>query len=270
MSALGSCYLSPGPFGRLPVVDNLEEIAALLRNARFAVALTGAGVSTASGIPDYRTPGTGLWENVDPMEVAHIDSFLRDASRFWSFYKYRMGDLDSARPNASHYALAQLEEAGFIKGLITQNIDRLHRRAGSKNLAEVHGSIEQGECLRCGRTYPHEAMVEATSEGRVPYCECGYALKPAVVFFGETLPEEAYARAGEWARRADVLLVAGSSLQVYPVAGLPQVTLSAGGKLVILTASSTPYDLQATVVERGPLEEVLPRLARLLLDDAAS
>jgi NAD-dependent deacetylase len=246
-------------------MDAVQEIAELLRNARFAVALTGAGVSTASGIPDYRTPGTGLWENVDPTEVAHVDSFLKDPARFWSFYKHRMGDLDSAAPNPAHFALAQLEEAGYLKALITQNIDRLHRRAGSKNLAEVHGSIDRGECLSCGRTYPHETMLEATSVGEVPYCECGYALKPAVVFFGEGLPDEDYGRAQDWAERADVMLAVGSTLQVWPVAGLPRMTLRAGGKLVILTGSETPYDSEATVVEHGRLEEVLPRLAALLL-----
>jgi NAD-dependent deacetylase len=245
-------------------MDALEQTARLLRNARFAVALTGAGVSTASGIPDYRTPGTGLWENVDPREVAHIDSFLRDPQRFWSYYRQRLADLDTAQPNAAHYALAQLEDAGCIKGLITQNIDRLHRRAGSKNLAEVHGSIDRGECLRCGRTYPHDFMVEATSTGRVPYCECGNALKPAVVFFGEGLPDEVFSQAEQWAEQADVLLVAGSSLQVWPVAGLPRLTLRKGGKLVIFTASETPYDREAAVIERGPLEEVLPRLVGLL------
>ena len=246
-------------------MDAIEEIAELLRNARFAVALTGAGVSTASGIPDYRTPRAGLWENVDPMKVAHVDAFLRDPAQFWSFYKHRMGDLDSAEPNPAHYALAQLEEAGYLKGLITQNIDRLHRRAGTKNLAEVHGSIDRGECLRCGRTYPHETMLEATSVGEVPYCECGYALKPAVVFFGEGLPDDEYGRAQDWAERADVMLAVGSTLQVWPVAGLPQMTLRAGGRLVILTGSETPYDSEATVVERGRLEDVLPRLAGLLL-----
>jgi NAD-dependent deacetylase len=245
-------------------MDALEQMAGLLRNARFAVALTGAGVSTASGIPDYRTPGTGLWANVDPMEVAHIDSFLRDPQRFWSFYKQRMGDLDSAEPNAAHYALAQLEAAGYIKGLITQNIDRLHRRAGSKSIAEVHGSIDRGECLQCGRTYPHDFMVEATSAGGIPYCECGYPLKPAVVYFGEGLPQEVYSQAQDWAGRADVLLVAGSSLQVWPVAGLPRLTLQNGGRLVILTASETPYDGEAVVIERGLLEEVLPRLVALM------
>jgi NAD-dependent deacetylase len=158
-----------------------------------------------------------------------------------------------------------LEEAGYLKALITQNIDRLHRRAGSKNLAEVHGSIDRGECLSCGRTYPHETMLEATSVGEVPYCECGYALKPAVVFFGEGLPDEDYGRAQDWAERADVMLAVGSTLQVWPVAGLPRMTLRAGGKLVILTGSETPYDSEATVVEHGRLEEVLPRLAALLL-----
>lgn len=246
-------------------MDAIEHIADLLREASFAVALTGAGSSTGSGIPDFRSPTTGLWTKVDPMKAASIDAFLEDPVEFWAFYRHRLGSLDSASPNPAHHALARLEKAGFIKALVTQNIDRLHRRAGSKNIAEVHGSIETGVCLSCGRKYPHSYMVEALAEPEgVPRCVCGRVIKPGVIFFGESLPEEEYGLAVTWSQRADLMVVAGSSLVVWPVAGLPGVTLRSGGKLVIMTASETPYDDQATVRDGGRIEETLPRLADLL------
>jgi len=246
-------------------VDTLDHIAELLRKASYVVALTGAGISTASGIPDFRSPDTGLWTKVDPMKAASIDAFLEDPIQFWSFYRHRLGSLDSAEPNAAHYALAKMEQSGHLKALVTQNIDRLHRRAGSTTIAEVHGSIETGVCLSCGRRYPHSHMVEALADPEgVPYCECGRVLKPGVIFFGEALPQDEYALAVSWAQRADVMLVAGSSLAVWPVAGLPDITMRSGGKLVILTASETPFDSRAAIRDQRPLEEILPRLAALL------
>lgn len=246
-------------------MDPIQQIAELLKASSFTVALTGAGISTASGIPDFRSPNTGLWTKVDPMKAASIEAFLEDPVQFWSFYRHRLGDLDSAQPNPAHFALARLEEAGFVKALVTQNIDRLHRRAGSKNIAEVHGSIDSGVCLSCGKRYPHSHMAEAVAlPDGVPLCTCGHIIKPGVIFFGEALPEEAYGLAVSWAQRADLMLVAGSSLVVWPVAGLPEITVRSGGKLVILTASETPYDSQATVLDASPLEESLPRLAELL------
>lgn len=246
-------------------MDTLEQVADLLKRASFAVALTGAGISTASGIPDFRSPGTGLWTQVDPMKAASIDAFLEDPVEFWSFYRHRLGALDSAEPNPAHFALARLEQAGYLKGLVTQNIDRLHRRAGSRHIAEVHGSVDWAVCLSCGRRYPHARMVEALREpDGVPRCDCGRILKPGVVFFGEALPDDEYRLAAGWAQRADLMLVAGSSLVVWPVAGLPDITVRSGGKLAILTASETPYDRQAVVKDSRPLEEVLPRLADML------
>ncbi len=246
-------------------MDALEQTADLLRHASFPVCLTGAGMSTASGIPDFRSPDTGLWTKVDPMKAASIDAFLDDPVEFWSFYRHRLGALDTAEPNPAHYALAKLEKAGYLKALITQNIDRLHRRAGSNAIAEVHGSIDTAVCLTCGRTYPHDRMVEALVEPNgLPRCDCGRILKPGVIFFGEALPDDQYALAVSWAQRADVMLVAGSSLVVWPVAGLPDITLRSGGKLIILTASETPYDQRATILDARPLEEILPRLADML------
>jgi NAD-dependent protein deacetylase/lipoamidase len=224
-------------------------LAELIRSAGSVVALTGAGISVPSGIPDFRSPGTGLWENVDPMEVAHIDVFRRDPQRFWHFYGDRFTALRDKRPNGAHAALAELERRGVLAAVVTQNIDGLHAAAGTETLIEVHGSIAHSSCLACGRRYELEdvrARLAADPE-RVPRCECGRALKPDVVLFGEYLPEAALARASELAASADVLLCVGSSLEVYPVAQLPQITLASGGAVAIVTKGSTPYDEDAAV-----------------------
>jgi len=242
------------------------RLAALLRPARSVVALTGAGISVPSGIPDFRSPGTGLWANVDPMEVAHIAVFRRDPARFWAFYGQRFTTLRDKRPNAAHAALAELERRGIVEAVVTQNIDGLHRAAGTRDLIEVHGSIATSSCLACGARYglaDARARLEA-DPGGVPRCDCGEPLKPDVVLFGEYLPEAALARAAELASRADVLLCVGSSLEVHPVAGLPELTLTGGGALAIVTKGPTPYDGAAEVKLDGDvvaeLEAVLAAL----------
>jgi NAD-dependent deacetylase len=213
------------------------------------VALTGAGVSVPSGIPDFRSPGTGLWENVNPMEVAHIEVFRRDPQRFWHFYGDRFTSLRDKRPNGAHAALAELERRGALEAVVTQNIDGLHAAAGTRELIEVHGSIAHSSCLECLAQYELEdvrARLAADPDG-VPRCNCGHALKPDVVLFGEFLPEAAMDRATELAERADLLLCVGSSLEVYPVAGLPSITLRAGGAVAIVTAGATQFDDRAAV-----------------------
>jgi len=222
------------------------------------VVLTGAGVSVPSGIPDFRSPG-GLWEKVDPMEVAHIDAWRRDPERFWGFYTERFASLRDKRPNPAHEAIAALELRGLIRGVITQNVDRLHRLAGTHRLVEVHGSIEHSVCLQCGGKVPLERvvrMIEA-SEG-APLCEaCLVPLKPNVVLFGELLPEQAMAEAQARATEADLMLCVGSSLEVYPVAGLPAVTLGAGGRVALVTQGPTPYDSDAVVKLDGDVVDEL-------------
>jgi NAD-dependent deacetylase len=237
-------------------------LADLIRDAESTVALTGAGISVPSGIPDFRSPGTGLWANVDPMEVAHIDAFNRDPARFWSFYGERFQTLEHKRPNRAHQALAALERAGLLDAVITQNIDRLHRRAGSDEVIEVHGSIASCSCLDCGAKYEIGEVRErqAMAARGVPRCDCGEPLKPDVVLFGELLPVAALARAEQLAASADVLLCIGSSLEVYPVAGLPEVTLSAGGKVAIVTKGPTPFDAVAAVRVYGDVVEELQAL----------
>jgi NAD-dependent protein deacetylase/lipoamidase len=222
------------------------RLAELLEAASSAVALTGAGVSVPSGIPDFRTPETGLWANVDPMEVAHIDVFHRDPERFWSYYRPRFQALGDKEPNGAHAALAELERRGLIEAVITQNIDRLHRGAGSENVIEVHGSIETSSCLDCGANFDLGQVEELFDERGVAVCSaCGEAVKPDVILFGELLPLEAIERATELAEGADLMLCVGSSLAVHPVAGLPQLTLERGGRLAIVTKGETPYDAEA-------------------------
>jgi NAD-dependent deacetylase len=247
-------------------VTGPERVAELIRTSGPVVALTGAGISVPSGIPDFRTPMTGLWENVDPMEVAHISVWRRDPARFWSFYGQRFAALDGKEPNGAHRALVELERRGLLNGVITQNIDGLHARAGTADPVEVHGSIRTASCLRCGATYPLEETRRRLSEEAdgVPLCDCGAPLKPDVVLFGEFLSAAAINRATALAATAGLMLAIGSSLEVHPVAALPADTLAVGGKLALVTMGETPYDDDATVKLSGDvvteLEAVLAAL----------
>ena len=200
---------------------SVAALAALIRERQPCVVLTGAGVSTESGIPDFRS-ATGIWADVDPFEVASIQAFRRDPARVWSFYRERIDLLRAAEPNATHLALAELERRGFVRAVVTQNIDTLHTRAGSSDVVEVHGSIRSAECLSCLGVEPVEPVLEQLEESTVPACpRCGETLKPSVVLFGEVLPAGAMERATQLAREAQLVLVVGSSLEVWPVAGLP-------------------------------------------------
>jgi NAD-dependent deacetylase len=243
----------------------VERLAELLGQSLRAVALTGAGVSVPSGIPDFRTPETGLWEKVDPMEVAHISVFERDPERFWSYYRPRFQALGDKQPNRAHEALAELERRGLIEGVITQNIDRLHRAAGSENVIEVHGSIETSSCLDCEASFELDEVDDLFDARGVAICShCGAAVKPDVVLFGELLPEEAMARATELAEGAELMLCVGSSLAVHPVAGLPQLTLANAGALAIVTKGETPYDRDAELKLGGEVDEELTALVAAL------
>ena len=225
------------------------------------VVLTGAGISTESGIPDFRS-ATGIWAQYDPMEVAHIDAFRRDPERVWEFYGRRLAVLGEAEPNDGHHALAELEDRGWVRAVITQNIDGLHERAGSRAVVEVHGSIRTSTCLGCGAVVPMEDVVPLLP---VPSCPaCGDVLKPGVVMFGELLPAAQIAQAEQLAREAGLLLVVGSSLEVYPVAGLPLETLAHGGRLAIVNRDGSPFDGRASVVVDAGAGEVLRALAERL------
>ncbi len=234
------------------------QLAELIGEAECVVALTGAGVSVPSGIPDFRTPETGRWAEVDPMEVAHIDVFERDPARFWSYYRPRFHSLGDKRPNAAHEALAELERRGLIEGVVTQNIDRLHRAAGSQNVVEVHGTIETSACRGCAASYRLEEVDSLFNAEGVAECEsCGGAVKPDVVLFGEMLPEAAMREAQALAARADLMVCVGTSLVVHPVAALPGVTTACGGRLAIVTKGPTPYDGDAVLKLEGEVDEEL-------------
>jgi NAD-dependent protein deacetylase/lipoamidase len=239
--------------------NQVATLAELIRGAGSVVALTGAGISVPSGIPDFRSPGTGMWANVDPMEVAHISVFRRDPKRFWEFYGQRFQTLEDKRPNRAHVALATLELAGLLDAVITQNIDLLHARAGSKVLVEVHGTIAHSSCLSCRARYDIADVRsrQAADEQGVPRCECGQPLKPDVVLFGEYLPADAFARAEQYAAHADLLLCVGTSLEVHPVAELPALTLAAGGQVAILTQGPTPFDSRAALKLTGDVVDEL-------------
>jgi NAD-dependent deacetylase len=236
-------------------------VAELIGANQPCVALTGAGISTESGVPDFRS-ASGVWAEYDPYEVASIDGFRDDPVRAWEFYGRRLGVLADVQPNAGHLALAALERAGLLEAVITQNVDGLHQRAGSRDVVEVHGSIATASCVSCGRAQAREEVVELLP---LPTCaDCGSVLKPDVVMFGELLPAVAVERATALAREAACMLVVGSSLEVWPVAGLPAETLGHGGRLAIVNREPTPYDAQADVVVHAGAGEVLTTAAAVL------
>jgi len=243
---------------------SLQELVGLVQERQPCVVLTGAGISTESGIPDFRSP-TGIWAQYDPMEYASIDAFLADPVKVWDFYAKRLRALGEAEPNDGHRALAELEERGWVRAVITQNIDLLHERAGSQALVEVHGSIRTSSCLNCGERVPLADVVRLLEEAPAPPCpRCGRILKPDVVMFGEYLPPDAIAYAAQLAADARLLLVVGSSLEVHPVAGLPFETLAAGGSLAIVNRGPTPLDTRATVTVDAGAGETLRALAEAL------
>jgi NAD-dependent deacetylase len=240
---------------------SVERLAGLMRERQPCVVLTGAGISTESGIPDLRS-AEGIWAQYDPYEVGHIDALRRDPARVWEFYSRRLGVLAQAEPNRGHRALAELAKRGWIRAVVTQNVDGLHARAGSQDVVEVHGSLREAECVHCGLRVP---MAHALEQLPLPACpECGEVLKPGVVMFGELLPAEAMERARRLAAEAGLLLVVGSSLEVHPVASLPCDTLAAGGALAIVNRGGTPWDSRADLVVDAGAGETLGALAAAL------
>jgi NAD-dependent deacetylase len=238
--------------------------AALLRAARSGLALTGAGVSAESGIPTFRGEG-GLWTQYDPAKVASIEYFMADPSAYWKAAKERGRAAQAARPNAGHRALVALEGSGRLVAVVTQNTDGLHQDSGSRNVIELHGSGRTVQCLDCGNREARSEVLSRLEVEMPPRCRaCGGGfLKPTVVLFGEPLPQAAIQQAFALARAADVMLVVGSSLVVYPAADIPLVALRHGAQLIMVNAEPTPFDELATVIVRGKSGEVLPRIAEL-------
>lgn len=246
--------------------ESIQKAADLLRAAKHAVALTGAGHSTASGIPDFRSPESGLWEKYDPMVVASIQSFRANPRLFYDWIRPLARQTAEAKPNPAHYALARLEAQGILKAVITQNIDDLHTQAGSRRVLELHGNLRTATCIRCGKKVASEPIVRRfLEEDWLPTCECGGAIKPDVVLFGEMLPVDVFMAADAEARACDVMLVAGSSLEVYPAADLPFVARQHGARLIIVNLQPTPADGVAEVVIYDNVAVALPRIADLCI-----
>jgi NAD-dependent deacetylase len=244
---------------------SVERAAELLSGARSGVAFTGAGVSAESGIPTFRG-ADGLWSKYDPVKVASIDTFLQDPGAYWKVSRERGPAVLAARPNPGHHALAALERGARLIAVVTQNTDGLHQDAGSHRVIELHGSGRTVQCLDCGAREPR-ANVQARLDVQMPpRCKAcgGIFLKPMVVLFGEAMPVPAVEEAFALARVADVMLVVGSSLVVYPAAQIPLAAAESGAALVVVNAEPTPLDGMAAVVIRGRSGEVLPELATLL------
>ncbi|MFX1346239.1 MAG: NAD-dependent deacetylase [Promethearchaeota archaeon] len=250
-------------------MDNLEEktkrFAELILHSKKIVALTGAGMSTESGIADFRSPGTGLWEKVDPYEYASIDSYINHPTRNLEFMIETGKAIFSARPNKGHKALTKLQKLGKLKGVLTQNIDRLHHKAKTNNIVEFHGNVMESKCLSCGKVFPITSMVNQVLQGKRPSCEaCNGMLKPNTIFFGEPLESDVLGAADQMIADCDLLIVLGSSLVVYPVAWYPQKALSLGARLAIINIQETDMDSNAEVVIHEKIGDIFPKIVSIV------
>jgi NAD-dependent deacetylase len=241
--------------------EQFAQAAELMAQARRVVALTGAGYSRPSGIPDFRSPD-GLWAKHDPTEVASLRSFRRDPDRFYAWLRDLLEPILRAQPNPAHLALAELEAAGRLRAVVTQNIDGLHQRAGSQRVFELHGHLRSATCLNCARQVPIEPLLPSIRRSRAPRCTCGGAFKPDVVLFDEALPTGIFWLAHQALEECDLLLVAGTALEVAPVCDLPLLATRRGVRVVIVNFEPTYLDAQAAVVIRADVATAVPALVR--------
>lgn len=246
--------------------EKIKKLAELILNSNNIVALTGAGMSTESGIADFRSPGTGLWEKVDPYEFASIHSYVANTAKNLEFMLETGKNIFKARPNKGHKALTKLQKLGKLEGVLTQNIDRLHHKARTKNIVEFHGNAYEAKCMTCGQVYEITVMVNQVMRGNYsPTCEkCRGMLKPNAIFFGEPLESKTLEAADEMLENCDLLLVLGSSLVVYPVAFYPQKALSIGAKLAIINIQETDLDSLAEVVIHDKIGDILPEIVSIV------
>jgi len=243
----------------------IEQAARLIVEAEYVVSVTGAGHSTPSGIPDFRSPESGLWTSSNPMEVASIFGFRQRPESFFEWVRPMVKTLLMAKPNPAHNALADLEAMGCMKAVITQNIDGLHQQAGSQRVLELHGHIREATCIRCYQTAPSDAFLsDFVESGQIPRCSsCGGIMKPNVILFGEQLPISALNAAWREVRACDLVLVAGSSLSVAPACELPMTAVMHGAKAIVVNYQPTDLDPMAHVVIHQDVAVVLPRIAAL-------
>lgn len=249
--------------------QDVRLAANLIKKSRHVVVITGAGISTPSGIPDFRSAGSGLWTRYDPIEVASLRAFRYNPEKFFAWLRNLVLNMVEAKPNAAHLALAKLEKAGHVQVIITQNIDDLHHRAGSENVLEVHGSMRTLTCISCYQKYGSEAFIKSYLEnGEMPRCpDCGNVLKPDVVLFEEQLPFRTWLQAQAEADNCDLMIIIGSSLEVMPVAGLPVRALENDAHLIVVNETLTYIDERADIVFRDDLAEVIPSIAAEVIRD---
>jgi NAD-dependent deacetylase len=242
----------------------IEDAAVLIRRAERAVVLTGAGISTPSGIPDFRSEGTGLWSRDEPLEVASLTTFRTAPERFFQWFHPLARRILIAQPNAAHLALAKFEGSGQLRTIITQNIDGLHQKAGSQHVIEMHGTLRTLSCANCFKQFAAEPFLQPyLEEGKIPQClSCNGILKPDVILFGEQLPQSAWYEAQRAARQCDLMVVAGSSLEVLPVAGLPMQALDRGAHLIIINNTPTYLNVRADIVIMDDVAATIPEIAK--------
>lgn len=247
----------------------LAEVANRMRQARHMVAFTGAGISTPSGVPDFRSAGSGLWAQVDPMQAASLTAFRRSPQKFYEWLHPLVASGAAAQPNPAHLALARLEQAGRLQAVITQNIDNLHQRAGSHNVIHLHGSLQTCTCPGCQRGFSfgpfEQELIHNHSLPRCPFCSA--ILKPGITLYEEMLPAQAWEEASEHALQADLMLVIGTSLEVSPANHIPLMALQAGADLVINTRSTTFLNERAWHVFKDDVAEVLPLLTNQVIPE---
>lgn len=245
----------------------IEDAAVLIRKAERAVVLTGAGISTPSGIPDFRSEGSGLWSRDEPMEVASLATFRAASERFFHWFQPLASQIFYALPNAAHLALAAFEQTSHVRTIITQNIDGLHQKAGSKNVVEMHGTLRTLSCTNCFKKFESTPFLQPYIEtGKIPQClSCNGILKPDVILFGEQLPQAAWLEAQRAARQCDLMIVAGSSLEVLPVAGLPMQALDRGAHLIIINNTPTYLNARADIVIMDDVAITIPEIAKRVI-----
>ncbi len=246
------------------IQDGIQFAAELLRKAQRAVVLTGAGLSTPSGIPDFRSEGTGLWAHDEPLEVASLATFRTHPERFYKWFRPLAAQIFEAQPNAAHLELARVEKQGRLSAIVTQNIDMLHQKAGSTNIIETHGSLATLSCTQCFRKVDSLPYLKPfVDQGIIPQCpSCGGVLKPDVILFGEQLPHKSWSSAQRASSLCDLMIVAGSSLEVLPVAGLPMQAVDRGAHLLIVNNSPTYIDVRADAVLQGNVVDIIPAIVQ--------
>jgi len=246
----------------------IHRASELIKKSRHTIVLTGAGISTPSGIPDFRSPGTGLWTHYLPMDVASLSAFRYNPEQFYRWLHPLAVHMFSARPNPAHFALAELQAAGYISTIITQNIDGLHTRAGAIDVLEIHGTLNTLTCINCFHQVSSDGIIEEYIEHcTIPRCNsCGGILKPDVILYEEQLPIKTWTKAEEASRRCDLMLIAGTSLEVMPSAKLPIIAVDHGAHLIIINQTSTYMDVRADVIIQENVAEILPHISREVLN----